>query len=237
VVIVADPHDMQCNAPAPAVAPAPLTHPSLRAGRASQDERGEELPLSERSEFGQRPRSSEKRREPARSGGLRSTTPFSGQATAVLLTFDKTKVSRAAARKPLHWNLIPVSAVAVTPKQQLQQVQRREQKPELSLSRCAGGASHFSLLVQRKVTKRKHRPDASRRGCATSVRCASRPDGHAAQTRFAQTRAALRPVWPAMLGSLYGRAGQQLSIDGNSNSNSNSNSNGRWDVTAGRGRT
>ena len=39
---------------------------------------------------------------------------------------------------------------------------------------------------------------------AAAVPCASRTTGHAAQTRCAQTWAALRPRRPAMLGSLYG---------------------------------
>ncbi len=65
------------------------------------------------------------------------------------------------------------------------------------------GASYFSLLVQREVTKRsafptaerlvKHGPDASRCGCAASVPCAPRVSRGRRTTRFAQTRAPLRP--------------------------------------------
>ena len=68
---------------------------------------------------------------------------------------------------------------------------------------CFAGASHFSLLVQRKVTKRsafptaewlvKHSRDTSRCGYAASVPCAPRGPGGRRTTRFAQTRAPLRP--------------------------------------------
>ncbi|RMW97111.1 hypothetical protein D9R12_03045 [Pseudoxanthomonas spadix] len=44
---------------------------SRKASRASQEVRAEEAPLSERSEFGRRARTSEKRRGPPRSGGSR----------------------------------------------------------------------------------------------------------------------------------------------------------------------
>ncbi|WP_394001553.1 hypothetical protein ACF3M1_13735 [Luteimonas sp. WGS1318] len=44
---------------------------------------------------------------------------------------------------------------------------------------------------------------------AAAVPCASRTTGHAAQTRYAQTWAALRPRRPAMLGSLYGSKDQR----------------------------
>ena len=54
-------------------------------------------------------------------------------------------------------------------------------------------ASHFSLLVQRKVTKRKHSRDASRCGCVAAVPCAPRGPGGRRTTRYAQTRAPLRP--------------------------------------------
>src|SRR5690606_4097966 len=67
-----------------------------RASRASQDGGAGERPLSERSEFGPRAPSSGKRRGPDRlhrSG--------SRPATAVLVTFAKTKVTRASARKLL----------------------------------------------------------------------------------------------------------------------------------------
>src|SRR5690606_9582166 len=67
-----------------------------RASRASQDGGAGERPLSERSEFGPRAPSSEKRRGP----GRRSRSG-SRPATAVLVTFAKTKVTRASARKLL----------------------------------------------------------------------------------------------------------------------------------------
>src|SRR5690606_31137768 len=69
---------------------------SRRASRASQDGGAGQRPLSERSEFGPRAPSSEKRRGPDRlhrSG--------SRPAAAVLVTFAKTKVTRASARKLL----------------------------------------------------------------------------------------------------------------------------------------
>ena len=62
------------------LAPPLLTSPAGKASRASQDGGAEELPLSERSEFGQRPEkginapSSEKRREPAGAAG-RTASP------------------------------------------------------------------------------------------------------------------------------------------------------------------
>ncbi|WP_158238383.1 MULTISPECIES: hypothetical protein [Luteimonas] len=52
--------------------------------------------MSERSEFGRRALSFEKRREPARRSRVGSCP-----ATAVLLTFDKTKVSRANSAEAL----------------------------------------------------------------------------------------------------------------------------------------
>ena len=72
-------------------------------------------------------------------------------------------------------------------------------------------ASHFSLLVQRKVTKRKHSRNAIRRDEAASVPFAPRGPGAGAQL------AALRHVRlfarrsAAVLGSLYGPLrGQKL---------------------------
>src|SRR5690606_23968449 len=67
-----------------------------RASRASQDVGAEERPLFERSEFGPRAPPSEKRRGPDR-----RSRSGSRLATAVLVTFAKTKVTRASARKLL----------------------------------------------------------------------------------------------------------------------------------------
>ena len=55
----------------------------------------EEQPVSERSEFGLRAASGEERRAPTRLHRVGSRP-----AKTVLLTFAKTKVSRATARKP-----------------------------------------------------------------------------------------------------------------------------------------
>jgi hypothetical protein len=65
----------------------------LKASRAPELGRAEEAPLSERSEFGRRARSSEERRGPA-AGRLVS-------APAVLATFAKTKVARARRARKL----------------------------------------------------------------------------------------------------------------------------------------
>ena len=61
-----------------------------------------------------------------------------------------------------------------------------------------------SLLDGPKRNQKVPSPDAIRRDTAAAVPCASRSAGPAAQTRCAQTWAALRPRRPAMLGSLYG---------------------------------
>src|SRR5690606_7042915 len=53
--------------------------------------------------------------------------------------------------------------------------------------RCAALASHFSLLVQRKVTKRKHTPDANRPAAPAGALRFSAGWGRPT-TRFAQTR-------------------------------------------------
>ncbi|WP_394003145.1 hypothetical protein ACF3M1_01185 [Luteimonas sp. WGS1318] len=66
----------------------------------------EEQPMSERSEFGLRAASGEEHRGPARRSRVGSRP-----AMAVLLTFDKTKVSRANSAEALffakHWNRAP----------------------------------------------------------------------------------------------------------------------------------
>jgi hypothetical protein len=65
----------------------------LKGRRASQGEVAEEAPMFERSEFGRRAASPEKRREPSRRsrGGGR-------QEQTVLVTFAKTKVTRLKAK-------------------------------------------------------------------------------------------------------------------------------------------
>jgi hypothetical protein len=55
-----------------------------------------------------------------------------------------------------------------------------------------------------KRKQNRFRRDASRCDGAASVPCAPRPGRHGAQTRFAQTRAPLWPLRPAVLGSLCG---------------------------------
>src|SRR5690606_28720482 len=90
-----------------------------RASRASQDGGAGERPLSERSEFGPRAPSSEKRRGPDRlhrSG--------SRPATAVLVTFAKTKVTRASARKLL---ILPFSFCFHSRPHDVSQAQDRRQ--------------------------------------------------------------------------------------------------------------
>ena len=72
--------------------PVILIYPSRKASRAPQVEAAEEAPLSERSEFGRRAVPGEEHREPMGRSHI-GTRP----ATAALLTFDKTKVSRAPA--------------------------------------------------------------------------------------------------------------------------------------------
>ena len=69
---------------------------SRRASRAPEPGVAEEQPMSERSEFGLRAASGEERREPARRSRVGSCP-----AMAVLLTFDKTKVSRANSAEAL----------------------------------------------------------------------------------------------------------------------------------------
>src|SRR5690606_8415475 len=104
-------------------------------------------PLSERSEFGPRAPSSEKRRGPDRlhrSG--------SRPATAVLVTFAKTKVTRASARKLLILNLIlPFSFCFRSPPVTCQKRKARGQIKSVSR---AERASHLSLLVQRNLAQR-----------------------------------------------------------------------------------
>ena len=67
----------------------------LKGRRASQGEAAEEAPMSERSEFGRRAASTEKRRAPSRRsrGGGR-------QEQTVLVTFAKTKVTRPQGESP-----------------------------------------------------------------------------------------------------------------------------------------
>ena len=59
---------------------------------------------------------------------------------------------------------------------------------------------HFSLLRQRKVSKRK----ASQRPCPCGVPCATRVARGRAQTRYAQTSARPDPAAAALLSTAYG---------------------------------
>ena len=73
---------------------------------------------------------------------------------------------------------------------------------------CARRRSHFLLSRQEKVTKEKATPlSASLRFATGNLRC-SRLAG-SAQTRFAQTCAALFPPAAALLGAHRGEPGQQ----------------------------
>jgi hypothetical protein len=87
----------------------PFLPPRLKANRASQEGVAEEAPLFERSEFGRRASTSEKRRAPGPLFG-----PGSRPARALLVTFGKTKVTRASARKLLllPWFLLPIANIA-----------------------------------------------------------------------------------------------------------------------------
>src|SRR5690606_31300514 len=122
-----------------------------RASRASQDGGAGERPLSERSEFGPRAPLSEKRRGPDRlhrSG--------SRPATAVLVTFAKTKVTRASARKLLILILIlPFSFCFRSPPVTCQKRKARGQIKSVSR---AGRASHLSLACAKKPGAKKHTP-------------------------------------------------------------------------------
>ena len=71
-------------------------------------------------------------------------------------------------------------------------------------------ASHFLLLRQKKVTKEKATPlRVTLRFAAGDLRCSLQAGS--AQTRFAQTRAALNPPEAALLGTRRG-GGRQPSL-------------------------
>jgi len=151
--------------------------------------------MSERSEFGLRAPSTEKRRGPMRLHRIGSRP-----AMAFLLTFGKTKVSRATARKPCpsQENLIALKAKS-------ESVQ--------SIARLSHADACEFLFDRPKRNQKALSPDAIRHGCAVPVPCAPRLTRHAAQTRCAQTWAALRPRQAAVLGSLYGSIDQRLKAE------------------------
>jgi len=79
-----------------------------------------------------------------------------------------------------------------------------------SIARLSHADACEFLFDRPKRNQKALSPDAIRHGCAVPVPCAPRLTRHAAQTRFAQTWAALRPRQAAVLGSLYGSIRQKL---------------------------
>src|SRR5690606_8931123 len=135
-----------------------------RASRASQDGGAGERPLSERSEFGPRAPSSEKRRGPDRlhrSG--------SRPATAVLVTFAKTKVTRASARKLLILILFLILPFSFCFRSPPVTCQKRKARGQINSVSRAERASHLSLLVQRNLAQR-NTPRLRARRCAPGPR-------------------------------------------------------------------
>ncbi len=133
----------------------------------------------------------EKRRVPMRLHRIDSCP-----ATAVLLTFAKTKVSRANSAEALFFAGQQSRATA-------------GKKRAKSIAGLSPACACEFLSEGPKRNQKVLSPDTRRCDEAASVPSAPRPIRHAAQTRCAQTWAALRPDRPPVLGSLYGSVRQQ----------------------------
>src|SRR5690606_30292399 len=79
------------------------------------------------------------------------------------------------------------------PKQKRSNDESRSKRFKAELSLLLRRSESLFFACAKKSNQKKAQPDASRCGCAASVPCAPRGTGGRRTTRFAQTRAPLRP--------------------------------------------
>jgi hypothetical protein len=166
-----------------ALAPAPL---SRKVSRAPQWEAAVEAPLSERSEFGRRAASREEHRAPTRLHRVGSRP-----AQTVLLTFAKTKVSRAPARKLWTLPLPHMKSASHAPlRREASRAPQGGVAVEAPLSERSEFGRRAASREEHRAPTRLHRVGSRPGGNGFTARCAL-----ALRAGFAVRSAALRSAY------------------------------------------